>query len=104
MTRNQQEKTPVDLRAFGMSSMSLRLWHGMALDVWLRTMRGKWHMVSPRRYPLAVTITLLSIGNLLSKGASAVIFDRLVANTQITPDPFSSSAIGAAVQSGFTRS
>lgn len=87
MNAAPHEKVAADLREFGFHPLSLRLWHGMALDSWLRTMRGNWGKVSPRRYPLAFTITLLSVTNQLLKWASELVHGRSLARTRVSPDP-----------------
>lgn len=87
MTVNPDRKEPINLRQFGFHPLSLRLWHGMALDAWLRAMRGKWHMVSPSRYPLVAMITLFSISNLGLKWLSQLIYGRRLAKVEIVPDP-----------------
>ena len=39
MTDPRHQKVPADVRKYGFHPLSLRLWHGMALDAWLRAMR-----------------------------------------------------------------
>lgn len=87
MTTDRAPKEPINLRQFGLHPLSLRLWHGMALDAWLRAMKGKWHMVSPSRYPLVAMITLFSISNLGLKWLSQLIYGRRLAKVRIEPDP-----------------
>lgn len=87
MTGQGHENRRINLREFGFHPLSLRPWHGMALDAWLRVMRGNWRKVSPRRYPLAFTITVFSIGNLLLKWASSLIYGRRLSKVKIEPDP-----------------
>jgi len=87
MSNDLDPKTRIDLHQYGFHPLSLRLWHGMALDAWLRAMRGKWHMVSPNRYPLVAMITIFSIGNLLLKWLSELIYGRRLTKVKISPDP-----------------
>lgn len=87
MNKNTKEDTRIDLREFGQSPFSLRLWHGMAFDAWMRAMRGKWHLVSPRRYPLVLTITVASVGNQFLKWASQLVYGARLAKVEIEPDP-----------------
>lgn len=87
MKEDRDADIPIDVRQFGMSPLSLRQWHGMAAGVWFAKMRGKWHLVSPRRYPLVVTITLFSLANQVMKWASKLIFGRQLAKVKIEPDP-----------------
>lgn len=87
MTDTDGGKERINPKAFGFHPMSLRLWHGMALDAWWRSMRGKWKLVSPRRYPLILTITLFSINNLLMKTLQHLIYGRRLARVKIETDP-----------------
>lgn len=87
MSDTSVAKKRINVREFGFHPLSLRLWHGMTLDAWLRMMRGKWHLVSVRRYPLAATITLFSIGNLAMKGLTRLLYGRRVDAVVIEPDP-----------------
>ena len=87
MTEARDTSRRIDVREFGFHPLSLRLWHGMTLVAWLRVMRGKWHLVSPRRYPLALTVTLFSITNLGLKWLSDALYGSKVAATEIEPAP-----------------
>ncbi|MGJ8602688.1 MAG: sulfotransferase family protein [Marivita sp.] len=87
MTHDPTLPKRADLREFGFHPLSLRLWHGMALDAWLRMMWGNWHLVSVRRYPLAVTITIFSVFNLFLKWVSVLVYGRRLRAVVIEPDP-----------------
>ncbi|MEP5731696.1 MAG: sulfotransferase [Sulfitobacter sp.] len=86
---NDQSDKPqrVNVRDYGQTPFTFRLWHGMTLDAWLRVMRGKWHLISVRRYPLALTITLVSTANLPLKLISQALYGRKLAKVMIDPDP-----------------
>lgn len=50
---------------YGFSEFQPRLWHGMTLRPWLGLARGNWGRITPRRYPLAASITLAAAGSSL---------------------------------------
>ena len=87
MTVPSEQKEPARLRDYGIHPLSLRLWHGMALDAWLRALHGNWSKISPRRYPLIVTVTVFSFFNLLLKWISQAVHGRDLAQVEISPDP-----------------
>ncbi len=87
MTAPQQKTRKITARDEDYKPFELRLWHGISLDVWLRLMRGRWGKVSPRRYPLLTTITLISAATLVKKGLVQAIYGRRLAQVRIEPDP-----------------
>lgn len=87
MNDADKELRRIDPRDVGFSRFSLRTWHGMSLDAWLRMMRGHWGKVSPARYPLVVTITAFSVVNLGLKLISRIVYGRRLAAVEISPDP-----------------
>ena len=87
MSVEPDQKIPLNIREFGSHPLSLRLWHGMTLSAWLRATRGNWGRISPRRYPLALTITLFSLTNQLLAWLCQAIYGRRLAQVEIDPHP-----------------
>ncbi|MFK7835029.1 MAG: sulfotransferase [Sulfitobacter sp.] len=87
MTTPKPPNTPLDLKKYGKTVMSLRYWHGMTLAAWLRAMKGHWHRVPFSRYPLVAVITLFSIGNQFLAWTSELLYGRKLAQVKIEPDP-----------------
>lgn len=77
----------IDLREFGYSRFSLRLWHGMAFDAWLRILWGNFLKISPARYPLILSVTILSLGNQFLKFLVWLFLSRKIAAVELSDDP-----------------
>ena len=66
---------------------SPRFWHGMPLRVWLPLLVENRLRVSPRRWPLATTITLSTGINSLLESVAALRFRRQLREPPATPPP-----------------
>jgi len=64
-----------------------RLWHGMSLPGWMRLLARNRLAVSPRRLPLAATITLFAGANSLLKVVERVAYGSRVARISVDPRP-----------------
>ncbi len=87
MSSDRDTPRRFSLRDVGYRRFQLRLWHGMALDAWLRMMRGNWGKISPSKYPLVATILIFATANQLRKWVSRAVYERDLDRVEISPAP-----------------
>lgn len=87
MTESENATRHVGPRDVGISPFAFRLWNGMALDAFLRLMKGNWSRVSPGRYPAVASILVTASFNQLRKWIGLVVFEPKIRRIQIEPDP-----------------
>jgi hypothetical protein len=64
-----------------------RFWHGMRFRTWIGLLRRNRYRVSLTRWPMALTITLLSLSNSFWYRLHVWCFGRKIAATKLTDDP-----------------
>jgi hypothetical protein len=64
-----------------------RIWAGMSLGGWLRLLARNRFAVSPSRIPLALVVTLCSLGNSGLKWLQWLLLGRRVARVEVPDDP-----------------
>ncbi|MGI3184102.1 sulfotransferase family protein [Nioella aestuarii] len=74
-------------RDVGVSPFALRIWNGMALDAFLKLMKGNWSRVSPGRYPAVATILVTASFNQLRKWIGLAFLEPTIRKVKIEPDP-----------------
>ena len=78
---------PTDPRYYGYSRFQPRLWHGMTTWAWWRFIRGHLGDISPGRYGLAVSVTLLSLVNSFFALTEKVFYGSRLAKVKLRDDP-----------------
>ncbi len=64
-----------------------RLWHGMTFSAWLALLRENQFSVTPRRVPLALSVTATTVANSLLAGTQSLFWKRKIEATQLRDDP-----------------
>lgn len=78
---------PNDPRHYGYSRFQFRLWHGMTTWAWFSLLWGNLKYVSPQRYGLVLSVTLVSLLNNLLAFFQILFYGLRVRRTRIAEDP-----------------
>ncbi len=74
-------------RDYGYSPFAPRLWHGMTTWAWFRMIGGHLAEISPRRYPLVLTVTLTSLINSVTCILANLVYWRGLSRTKLEGSP-----------------